>query len=450
VAEFYLKITFTQGNTSLYGLEFSANGKYLYVGNFSHSNPGIFQYDLSSGDSATILQSKYFFSTREDDHDINQIGALSMGPDGKIYFVQTHSCYENYVSCIPYPNLPAPDCGLFEKIIKLAPGTKTQLGLPNVSQAIYDKPDISVFGKCVPGDFTFIANICGEDSLHWYIEDSLLKNSTDKTIETKINSSGNKIIKAIVFYSNSADTLLINYNFLDFPKMELPKDTVLCPDKEIIIKAKTDANKIIWSNGETTKSISISSAGKYFATAINTIGCKTMDSIFIKGIEKPEFYFSVKAFCEDSPAIVKVLPLNLNEKYELIWSNGEKDSMYSYYYSEGFEYLTLIDTNNCEFTDSFFVNEKCPSTLFIPNAFSPNGDGLNEKFEVAGSFIVDFQIQIYNRWGEKIFESQDINNSWNGKFKGEKVPLGIYYYQIFAKGIMGKEIKRSGMITVVR
>ena len=98
-------------------------------------------------------------------------------------------------------------------------------------------------------------------------------------------------------------------------------------------------------------------------------------------------------------------------------------------------------------------NEVCiPNAfrLFIPNAFSPNHDGINDVFMPVGIFIKDYNLQIYNRWGEKIFESSDINKGWNGVFKGEDCPLGVYYYQIRLTGANGKKTTKSGTVTLLK
>ncbi|MCX6352644.1 MAG: gliding motility-associated C-terminal domain-containing protein, partial [Bacteroidetes bacterium] len=92
------------------------------------------------------------------------------------------------------------------------------------------------------------------------------------------------------------------------------------------------------------------------------------------------------------------------------------------------------------------------STLFIPNAFTPNHDkeNLNEKFEIKGTYISQYQIKIYNRWGEKVFESDTIYNSWDGTFKGEKSPLDQYIYHIKAFGVTGEQYDKTGYIILLK
>lgn len=84
--------------------------------------------------------------------------------------------------------------------------------------------------------------------------------------------------------------------------------------------------------------------------------------------------------------------------------------------------------------------------MYIPSAFSPNGDGINDMFGVKGEGIRDFQILIYNRWGEVIFESTDARKQWDGMFKGNPVEQGTYVYKLYASGIMKA---KTGAVTVI-
>ncbi len=83
-----------------------------------------------------------------------------------------------------------------------------------------------------------------------------------------------------------------------------------------------------------------------------------------------------------------------------------------------------------------------PPKVIIPNAFSPNGDGLNDIFYAQGIFIqnltgkpaLDYMLRVYNRWGELLFETNDINKGWDGNYKGEAAEIGVYIYDLRATG----------------
>ena len=86
--------------------------------------------------------------------------------------------------------------------------------------------------------------------------------------------------------------------------------------------------------------------------------------------------------------------------------------------------------------------------VYIPNAFTPNGDGINDTFGVKGEGAFAFSLVVFNRWGEKVFESTNPNQQWDGTYKNQPVQQGEYVYQLMADG---KNYKgQTGVITLVR
>jgi len=89
-----------------------------------------------------------------------------------------------------------------------------------------------------------------------------------------------------------------------------------------------------------------------------------------------------------------------------------------------------------------------PVSIFIPSAFTPNGDGINDDFGVKGEGIQNYKMLIYDRWGEVIFSSSNPFEHWDGKYKDEPVEDGVYVYQVFAKGYEKKG--KTGSVTLLR
>lgn len=85
----------------------------------------------------------------------------------------------------------------------------------------------------------------------------------------------------------------------------------------------------------------------------------------------------------------------------------------------------------------------------IPNSFTPNGDGLNDKFIISGKFIASYEMQIFNRWGEVLFQTTDLENGWDGILKEEKITTGNYAYWIRVKDLNNKEHIRTGSILIL-
>jgi gliding motility-associated-like protein len=121
-------------------------------------------------------------------------------------------------------------------------------------------------------------------------------------------------------------------------------------------------------------------------------------------------------------------------------------------------YLHVIDEFFLETWDTITVSVKdCPpepepeyNDIFIPNIFSPNNDNLNDVLYVRGEGIAQLSFVIFNRWGEKVFESNDPHQGWDGMFKGKQAETGVYVYMVSATLENGKTVKRSGNVTLVR
>ncbi len=121
------------------------------------------------------------------------------------------------------------------------------------------------------------------------------------------------------------------------------------------------------------------------------------------------------------------------------------------YQDSGRYIITQIVTTNygCKDTTQRQVGIKAEFALFIPNAFSPKGSH-NKTFFAKGMGITQFKMLIFDRWGNKLFESNNINESWDGTYKGKYVPLGVYVYKVFASDVLQEEHKYVGRVTVIR
>lgn len=98
-------------------------------------------------------------------------------------------------------------------------------------------------------------------------------------------------------------------------------------------------------------------------------------------------------------------------------------------------------------------NEACVRIfpqLYAPNAFSPNGDAINEEFLIKGAYLQTFNLRIFTRWGYQIFESKDQNQGWNGKYREADSPEGAYVFVVEAIGLDGSPVHLRGTVTLIR
>jgi len=106
----------------------------------------------------------------------------------------------------------------------------------------------------------------------------------------------------------------------------------------------------------------------------------------------------------------------------------------------------------CQLSVSTAVTAKVPSgdIVYCPNAFTPNGDGRNDVWNVAGENIASLKYSIYDQWGELLFTSTSLQNSWDGTYKGTKEPAGVYVYYLEAVMNDGQDIKKKGTINLLK
>ena len=120
--------------------------------------------------------------------------------------------------------------------------------------------------------------------------------------------------------------------------------------------------------------------------------------------------------------------------------------------------LFAVTENGCEAMDSMYVEVTTTRKIFIPSAFTPNGDGRNDYFTIEGSYPNVSQIDrlsIFNRWGGTVFEGNNFppnspETAWDGSLNGRPVPEGVYAYVALVRFFDGEVMEFSGSITVLR
>lgn len=96
----------------------------------------------------------------------------------------------------------------------------------------------------------------------------------------------------------------------------------------------------------------------------------------------------------------------------------------------------------------FFVKDFM--TIYVPNTFTPNGDALNDIFMAKGTLVREFHMYVFDRWGQLVFKSDDINKGWDGSYKGSMAPIDTYVYKIIATDYFNKEQTFVGHVNLVR
>ena len=214
-----------------------------------------------------------------------------------------------------------------------------------------------------------------------------------------------------------------------------------------------------WSNGETNQDIIKLEEGTYSVTVRDANGC-TVDSIFT--------VVNTKSFwVEASDAVTIQLGDGATISAQ---ATGSNQVQYNWTPTAGLNNpnnqssdaapektvtytVTAIDTNGCIATDTVTVFVIPNHDLYIPNAFSPNADGSNDFYEFFGNkkAIRYVDMKIFNRWGELVFQSNDINFMWDGYYRGELQNPGVFVYVMDIAFQDGYQVfDQKGSITLIR
>ena len=209
-------------------------------------------------------------------------------------------------------------------------------------------------------------------------------------------------------------------------KVNIGADTIICSGKSIKLEVDNMWENVTWSNGSHEHFIEIKN-GTYW-TQVSTKKCLLRDTITIKYQQPISIALGEKInLCEGKDTVLRAT--TPNGKY--LWSNGSTESQIIA--KEAGDYWVEID-NSCEVVrDEITISrrENC-CEISAPNVFTPNDDNINDYFEISTeSNIVRYRIKIFNSWGKLVYESQTLDDYWDGILNnGNTGTSGVYFYSI--------------------
>jgi gliding motility-associated-like protein len=112
--------------------------------------------------------------------------------------------------------------------------------------------------------------------------------------------------------------------------------------------------------------------------------------------------------------------------------------------------LTIAYNDHCKTSADVLIGVEGAEPFFVPNSFSPNGDGNNDVFQIYGVGIKTIDLKIFNRWGELVYESNNQFDGWDGTYKGALQQPGVYVYNVYVTYLNDKKEQKVGSITILR
>jgi gliding motility-associated-like protein len=189
------------------------------------------------------------------------------------------------------------------------------------------------------------------------------------------------------------------------------------------------------------------SAGCHFDTVLSVNLIPNPFDIFITKKDLTCFGTGTEGWAEANPQ-GGIAP------YTFIWStsppqfSARAENLYFGYY-----FVESTDGNGCVSKDSVYIEPgPCCEEVFVPNAFSPNGDGKNDVFKVATSAGIELiQFDIYDRWGNRVWSTNDFRSGWDGIYRGADQSMNVFYYIFRYKCLTdGEKYIKKGDILLLR
>jgi gliding motility-associated-like protein len=261
------------------------------------------------------------------------------------------------------------------------------------------------------------------------------------------NTPGTYSLKYLLKDQYCADSTEQNFKISDNPQPFIGRDTAICSTGTYFLDANHNG-AYLWNTGETSKTIGINQSGTYGVVVTQGL-CKGSDSIQLIFSTVPVVNIGRDTIlCKGGS--LKLVATNPRSIYQ--WNTGSKDS-FIYTFNSGKYKVTV--SNPCGVaSDSINISvqgDYCD--LFMVNAFTPGNDLLNNVFMPRGRNITVKLFQIYNRWGELVFETDQNNVGWDGTYNNNNADMGLYIWKLFYTVPNGPFVKKSnafGQILLIR
>lgn len=408
-------------NSGAYGLEFSPSSKLLYVTdlNLNNFSSKLHQFDLSSNNKATIIDSDFILYSGR-----NFLSGIQLALDGKIYISNALS---SFIDVIENPNTKGMDCNYVNKAIGLK-GRRAVYGLPPFIQS-YFVATIEAADTCQDKTTTFTINTEEPvDGILWDFGDGNI--SSGINVEHEYDMPGEYTINATLTSGFSTYNLSSTIKVFEKPIIDIDEHWALCSDAPITLFLNSVHDAYSWSTGETSSEINIDKPGVYSVTVYNNhpnslISCEASASIEVLNSGIP---YSVSIDVSDWTVDNNSITIDVKGKglYEYALNNFNYQDSNVFNNLPAGEYTIYInDKNGCGYIeqDAYILN--------YPKYFTPNGDGYNDFWKIDFSeYEPDITIRIFDRYGKFLKQLNPFSNGWDGTYNGNRLSSSDYWFVV--------------------
>jgi gliding motility-associated-like protein len=315
---------------------------------------------------------------------------------------------------------------------------------------------------------TLTLNVTGGDSYLWYKAGVVIPNATGSSIVINSNGIYNaKLISSFGCEAMSANKLTIKQYYA--PKVDFSTQ-FFCIDKPVYLSNESIINmsgmvKYLWSDGAGGTSTAANPTFTYASTGNKTIQltvtpdyCPALKQSISKtvAIESPAaaVRMPIKDVIASEPTMLEARSFGSGYEWTPtgIFIRNDRTAHPTVTVNEQtLFHIKITVPSSCVTEDTLLVRVFKERTVFLPNVFTPNGDGVNDVFRInpVGIKMIRY-FRIFNQWGHKVFETNILNEGWDGKFKGILEPLATYTWLIDGMDDNGKIIQKTGSVTLLR
>ncbi len=249
------------------------------------------------------------------------------------------------------------------------------------------------------------------------------------------------------------DSVIVNASFNLNPVLNLGNDVVICEGSVARIGTETGDNTLTWESGLVSNYLDVAVDGEFAAFVTDANGCIGRDTIDVRVATNPTITASNDTtVCFDE---IGELALNVDSRgANVVWNHSRETENEVFITNDGTYFVSAVNEDGCVAVDTVIISRKCIPSFFVPNAFTPDGDGFNDHFGPKGLNVYDFEFYVFNRWGEQIFASFDINNHWDGTYMGNECQIDVYVWKAYYRvenetGGLQRE-QQVGRVTLLR
>ncbi len=377
---------------------------------------------------------------------ITSLGPVTFCEGGSVMLASNAMTGNTWSTGAVSPTISVTTAGIYTLTVAAACGTTT------ATQQIMVNPlptaTVTAAGSTAlcPGQFVQLT-VSGGTTYTW----STGQNSNS----ISVNSPGTYTVAA----SNSCGTAVsppLTVSALSLPTIQVSGGGQLCPGDSLQLAASGGPG-FIWSTGATLPSIYVHNSGNYTVATSNA--CGTASASAQVTVTALSAAFTANTASGNAPLPVQFMNTSSANALAANWNFGDGSSSTNssplHTFREAGVYtvtLTVQSANGCTTSYTMAITVLSESSAIrVPNVFTPNNDGVNDRFRIFTENISGFHLSIFDRWGTLVMESTDPDQAWDGtRASGSDAADGTYLYILVAQGGDGKEYQEQGMVTLFR